>query len=171
MFPAVKSSAGLFSVLGIALLRGRAFLPDEDRPGGTPVAIISHRLWQARYDRNPAAIGARLVFDGKAYTVAGIAPAGFRLSGDVDVFTPLGQNTAPTMQNREMHPGIRVVARLRPGITLDQAQTELALIGRHLAEQYPKSKCVGHSSVGAEPLRQEIVGNVRFAALVAPRLC
>jgi predicted permease len=153
-------SAGLFTVLGIALFRGRAFLPDEDRPGGTPVAIISHRLWQTRYDGNPAAVGARLVFDGKAYTVAGIAPAGFRLSGDVDVFTPLGQNTAPTMQDREMHPGIRVIARLRPGVTLDQAQTELVVIGRHLAEQYPKSNA-GHS-VGAEPLRQEIVGDVRF---------
>jgi len=153
-------SAELFSVLGIPLLRGRAFLPDEDRPGGTPAAIISHRLWQTRYDGSPAAVGARLVFDGKAYTVAGIAPAGFRLSGDVDVFTPLGQNTAPTMQNREMHPGIRVIARLRPGVTLDQARAELVLIGRHLAEQYPKSN-TGHS-VGAEPLRQEIVGDVRF---------
>ena len=153
-------SAGLFSVLGIALLRGRVFLPDEDRPGGTPVAIISHRLWRARYDGNPAAVGARLVFDGKAYTVAGIAPAGFQLLGDVDVFTPIGQNTAPTMQNREMHPDIRVIARLRPGVTLGQAQAELALIGRHLAEQYPKSNA-GHS-VGAEPLRQDIVGDVRF---------
>ena len=153
-------SADLFSVLGITLFRGRAFLPAEDRPGGTPVAIISHRLWQARYDGNPAAVGARLVFDGKAYTVAGIAPAGFRLSGDVDVFTPLGQNTAPTMQNREMHPGIRVVGRLRPGMNLDQAQAELALISRHLAEQYPKSNA-GHS-LGAEPLRQDIVGDVRF---------
>ena len=64
------------------------------------------------------------------------------------------------MQNREMHPGIRVVARLRPGVTLDQAQAELALIGRHLAEQYPKSN--GGHSVGAEPLRQDIVGDVRF---------
>jgi predicted permease len=153
-------SADLFSVLGIALLRGRAFLPDEDHPGGTPVAIISHHLWQARYDGSPTAVGARLVFDGKAYTVAGIAPPGFRLSGYVDVFTPLGQNIAPTMRNREMHPGIRVVARLRSGVTLNQAQAELALIGRHLAEQYPKSNA-GHS-VGAEPLRQDIVGDVRF---------
>jgi hypothetical protein len=92
-------SASLFSVLGVALLRGRAFLPGEDRPGGTPVAIVSYRLWQTRFGGDPGAIGARLVFDGKAYTVVGITPAGFQFSGDADLFTPLGQDTAPTMQN------------------------------------------------------------------------
>ena len=106
-------SAELFSVLGIDLLRGRAFLPEEDRSGGTPVAIISDRLWQRLYGGNPEAIGRQLVFKGQTYTVVGIAPGGFRLPGDVDVFTPLGQNTEPITQNREMHPGIRVVARHR----------------------------------------------------------
>jgi predicted permease len=152
-------SADLFSVLGIDLLRGRAFLPEEDRPGAAPVAIISYRSWQRLYGGNPDAIGQRLVFSGKTYTVVGIAPAGFRLSGEADVFTPLGQNTEPITQNRDMHPGIRVVARLRPGLTLAQAQAELALIGRHLAEQYPKSNA-GHGIV-AQPLQQEVVGGVR----------
>ena len=157
--PGRQITAGLFSVLGIDLLRGRAFLPEEDRPGGPPVAIISYRSWQRLYGGNPDAIGRRLVFSGKAYSVVGIAPAGFRLSGDVDVFTPLGQNTEQITQNREMHPGIRVVARLRRGVTLAQAQVELALIGRHLAEQYPKSNA-GHGIV-AGPLQQEVVGDVR----------
>jgi putative ABC transport system permease protein len=152
-------SAGLFSVLGIDLLRGRAFLPEEDRPGAAPVVNISYRLWQRVYGGNPEAIGRQLVFNGKAYTVVGIVPAGLRLSGDVDVFTPLGQNTEPIMQNREMHPGIRVVARLRPGVALAQAQAELALIGRHLAERYPKSN-EGHGIV-AQPLQQELVRGVR----------
>lgn len=152
-------SADLFSVLGIDLFRGRAFLPDEDRPGATPVAIISYRSWQRLYGGNPDVIGRRLVFSGKAYTIVGIAPAGFQLSGDVDVFTPLGQNTEPITQNRDMHPGIRVVARLRLGVTLAQAQAELSLIARHLAEQYPKSNA-GHGIV-AQPLQQEVVGDVR----------
>ncbi len=152
-------SADLFSVFGIPLTRGRAFLPAEDRPGGTPVAIISYRLWQSRYQGAGDAIGARLVFDGIPYTVVGVAPPQFRLSGDADVFTPLGQNTTPTMQNREMHPGISVIARRRPGVTLAQAQAELAAIARRLAEQYPKSN-VGRS-ISVEPLRQEMVGDVR----------
>jgi predicted permease len=152
-------SADLFSVLGIDLLRGRAFLPEEDRPGATPVVIISYRLWQRLYGGNPDAIGRQLVFGDRSYTVVGIAPAGLRMSGDVDVFTPLGQNTEPLMQNREIHIDIHVVARLRPGVTLAQAQAELTLIGRHLAERYPKSN-EGHS-MGAQPLQQELVRDVR----------
>lgn len=152
-------SADLFSVLGIGLLRGRGFVPDEDHPGGAPVAIISHRLWQTRFGSNPAAIGARLVFDSKAYTVVGIAPAGFQLSGDVDIFTPLGQNTAPWMQDREGHPGIHVIARLRPAVTLVEARAELAMIGRNLAQQYPKSNA-GHS-IMVQPFQQEIAGDIR----------
>src|SRR5579872_1711335 len=151
-------SADLFSVLGINLLRGRPFLPDEDRPGGTPVVIVGDRLSRRLYGGGPEAIGRQLVFKGQAYTVVGVAPGGLRLSGDVDVFTPIGQNTEPIIQNREMHPGIRVVARLRPGVTLAQARAELTLIGRHFAEQYPKSN-EGHGMV-ADPLKQEMVGDV-----------
>jgi predicted permease len=152
-------SVGLFSVLGIGLLHGRGFMPDEDRPRGAPVAIISYRLWQRRFDGDPKAVGARLVFEAKAYTVVGIAPAGFQLSGDVDVFTPLGQNTAPWMQDREGHPGIQAIARLRPGVTLAQAQAELALIGRSLAKQYPKSNA-GHN-FAIQPFQRDVVGDIR----------
>jgi len=152
-------SSGLFPVLGITLLQGRAFLAEEDRPGAAPVAIISYSLWQRRFAGSQSAIGLPLVFDGKSYTVVGIMPAGFRLGGDeVDVFTPLGQNTEPVMRDREAHPGIHVVARLRPGVTLAQAQTELALIGRRLAAQYPKSN-KGRTFI-AQPLRPD-VGDVR----------
>jgi predicted permease len=152
-------SAGLFSVLGVALMRGRAFLPEEDRPGAMPVIVISEGLSRHLYGGTAQAIGRRLVFEGRAYTVVGIAPAGLRLLGDADVFTPLGQNAEPIMQNREIHPGIRVVARLGPGVTLAQAQAELDLIGRHLAERYPKSNA-GHGIV-AKPLLQDLVGDVR----------
>src|SRR5580658_2299507 len=157
--PGREISAGLFSVLGIPLFRGRAFRPEEDRPGGAPAAIISYRLWQSRYGGSPGGIGARLVLDGGTYTVVGVTPPGFRLAGDADVFTPIGQNTAPTIRNREMHPGIRVIARRRPGVTTAQAQAELALFGRRLAEQYPKANA--GRTIGAKALRQEIVGDVR----------
>ena len=147
-------SSELFSVLGVSLSQGRAFLPEEDRLGAAPVIIISHGLWQRRYGGSPAAIGARLVFDGKPHTVVGVAPAGFQLSGEADVFTPLGQNTEPRMQNRKARLGIRVWARLRPAATLAEAQTELALIGRHLADQYPDSNA-GRVFI-ADPLRPNV---------------
>lgn len=152
-------SSGLFSLLGAVPVQGRAFGPAEDRPEGTPVMVISYGLWQRRYAGNPKAIGTPLFFDGKAYTIIGIARAGFRLGGDdADVFTPIGQNTQSFMQNREAHPGIHVWGRLRPGVTLAQAQTELALDGRHLAEEFPKSN-KGRTFV-AEPLRPD-VGDIR----------
>jgi predicted permease len=158
-FSGREISSELFSVLGINLVRGRAFLPEEDRPGASPVAIISYRLWQDRYGGDPGAIGRQLVFNGKPYTIVGIAPTGLQVLEDTDVLTALGQNTEPIMQNRDMHPGIRVLARLRPGVTLAQAQAEVALIGRHLAERYPKSN-EGHT-ITAELLQQQLVGDVR----------
>jgi predicted permease len=155
----IEISSELFAMLGVPLFRGRAFLPEEDRLGGAPVAIISYVMWQRRFGGSPAAIGMRLVFEGKAYTIVGIAPAGFRLADeDTDVFTPLAQNTEPRMQRRGAHPGIRVWARLEPRRTLAQAQAELALIGRHLELQYPESN-KGRTFV-AEPLRPD-VGDVQ----------
>jgi predicted permease len=148
----------LFSVLGIPLVRGRAFLPDDDRLGAARVVIISDRLWQRRFDRSSAAVGLPLMLDGRSYTVVGIALAGFQLDGEAELFTPLGQNRAPRMQMREAR-FLHVLARLRPGVTMNEAQTELALIGHRLAEHYPKS----NAGVGllALPLRQELVGDVR----------
>src|SRR5437588_185465 len=151
-------SSQLFSVLGVPLLRGRAFLPEEDHAGAAPVVILGYSFWQRRFAGNARAVGLSLVLDGKSYTVVGIAPPRFRLDGDEpDAFTPLGQNTEGYMRKRQPHP-IGVVARLRPGAALAQASAELALIGRHLAEQYPDSNA-GRSFV-ALPLRPD-VGDVR----------
>lgn len=153
-----KISADLFSTLGIVPLYGRAFRPNEDQPGTAPVVIISYGLWQRDFGGDPAAIGKSLIFEGAPYAVVGVAPPGFQLSGEADVFTPLEQATDPRMQNREAH-FIHVFARLRPGVALPEAQAELTLIGRHLAEQYPKSNA--GLSMLAHPLQQELVGDVR----------
>src|SRR5207249_2498268 len=90
-------SAELFSVLGVPVLRGRAFRSEEDRPGAPAVAIISDGLWQRRYGGEWGAIGRPLVFEGKPYTIVGIAPQRFELAGAVDVWTPLGQNPEARM--------------------------------------------------------------------------
>jgi len=148
-------SSGIFEILGVKFKHGRGFLPEEDRLGSAPVAIISDGLWQRRFGGHADAIGKALVYDEKTYSVVGIAPPGFRLNGDeADVFTPLGQDASPVLQNRERHAGINVVARLQPEATLSQARNELALTGLHLAAQYPKSNA-GRTFV-AEPLRPEV---------------
>ena len=135
----VEVSNNLLPVLGVSVGHGRAFLAEEDRPAAVPVAIISHSLWQRRFGASLSAIDSEIVFDGKPYTIIGVLPAGFRLADDeFDVWTPIGQDTSPRLQNRGIH-GFRVWARLRPGATLAQASSELAIVGRHLEEQYPKT--------------------------------
>src|SRR5579872_2591622 len=151
-------SSDLFSVLGVPLVKGRSFVAAEDHVGAAPVAIISTRLWQRRYGANPNAVGMSLSYDGKAYTVVGVAPPGLQLDGDADVFTPLGQRTEPRMSWRTAH-FIHVTARLRSGVTLSQAQAELALMSQHLAKQYPDSNA-GISWV-PHTLRSELVKDVR----------
>ncbi|HTW59017.1 MAG TPA: ABC transporter permease [Terriglobales bacterium] len=150
-------SAGLFSVLRVSLVKGRSFLPEDDHVGSAPVAIISTHLWQRRYGANPEAVGAPLNYDGKVYTVVGIAPPGLRLDGDADVFTPLGQRTEPRMRIRAAH-FLHVVARLGQGTSLAQAQTELALLSQRLAKQYPDD--VGITQVPML-LQNELVRDVR----------
>ena len=152
-------SAELFSALGISPAQGRAFRPDEDRPGAPPVAMISYGLWQRDFGGDSAAIGKSLVYDGKPYTVVGIAPTGFQLDGDADVFTPLEQRQTsdPRMQNRAAR-FLRVMARLRSGSGLAEARTELALIARHLSAEYPKSNA--GLSINIYPLQKELVGDV-----------
>ncbi|PYV17219.1 MAG: ABC transporter permease [Acidobacteria bacterium] len=120
------------------------------------MAIVSYSLWQHHYGGSPAAIGEPLVLEGKPYTVVGIAPAGFRLSDvEPDVLTLIGQDTSLVMRLRDAHPGIEVWARLRPGATQAEAQTELALMGLRLAAEYPKTNA-GRGFV-AQPLRHELV--------------
>ncbi|HXU20964.1 MAG TPA: ABC transporter permease [Verrucomicrobiae bacterium] len=150
-------SAELFPILGVVPSCGRGFRSDEDRPGASPVVIISYDLWQRRFASDRAALGKKLIFDGKTYQIVGVAPPGFQLSGEADAFTPLGQSTDPRMQNPAGR-FIQVLGRLAPGVTLNQTQAELTLISRHLAEEYPKSNA--GLSMRIHPLLQEVVNDV-----------
>ncbi len=152
-------SSNLFSVLRAPLAYGRAFLPEEDRIGAGPVMILGYSFWQHHFGGSIEALGRSVVLDQKRYTVVGIAPARFRLYGDeADVYTPLGQDASGYLQMREAQP-THVVGRLRPGATLAQAQDEVGLIGRHLAEQYADTNA--GRSLEVAPLRPEEVEDVR----------
>ncbi len=150
-------SASLFQAFGVRLAMGRAFLPEEDKPNATPVAIISYKLWRERFGGAAEAAGAHVVLDGTSFTVVGIAPASFGLEGDADVYTPLGQVQLPRMSNRAAR-FIHVVARLAPGVSMQKAQSELALIGRRLADQFPQFNA-GFVLL-PHPLTQDVVGDV-----------
>jgi predicted permease len=171
----LELSAGLFSVLGVRMSQGRAFLPEEDRAGGSQVAIISYGFWQRRFGGSPAALGMKLNYGGQLRTVVGIAPAGFRLFGfEADLFTPLGQDRSPILLNREAH-SMAVVARLRTGRTLAQANSELAVIGRQLEAKYPKAnhgrtffaEPLQPNAGGAQPALWILLGAVTLVLLIA----
>jgi predicted permease len=159
----VYVSSSLLALLGVNVALGRGLLPDEDKAGAQPVALISDRLWHRRFGASREVLGAHLVFDGQPYTIVGITPAGFRLDDtEFDVVTPIGQNTSPIMQRRRAH-GFQAWARFRPGATMAQAQTELSVVGHRLAEQYPDSN-KGRTFI-AEVLKPD-VGDARSTLLL-----
>lgn len=151
-------SANLFSVVGVPVFMGRSFLPEEDRRGAPPVAILGYGFWQRHFGGQATALGSSIQMDLKRYTVVGIMPESVRLYGEeADVYTPVGQDTAPYLQNRMAHP-MHVIGRLRPEKTLGEAQAELTLIGKQLADAF-KDTNAGRS-FNVEPLRPE-TGDVR----------
>ncbi len=151
-------SAELLSILGVVPSGGRGFRSGEDRLGAPPVVMISYGRWQRRFASDPSAIGNKLIFDGKTYEIIGVVPPGFDLSGEADVFTLLGQSTDPRMQNREARL-VQVIGRLHAGVSLNQAQDELTLLSRHLAEEYPRLD--GGLGMRVHPLLNELVSDVR----------
>src|SRR5205085_5165155 len=150
------------SILGVNVIRGRAFTAADNHIGAAPVAIISYGLWQRFFSGQNSAIGQQITFDGKPYQVIGIAPAGFHLEGntgllggDPDILLPIGQDTAPFFQRRDRH-GVQVWTHVRPGVTLAQVRAEIDAIGRQLSQQYPASN-QGRTFV-ADPLQPNVDG-------------
>jgi len=150
-------SAGFFSTLEVSLALGREFSPQEDQPSGSPVVVISNRLWKDRFASSPDVLGTLVTLDGIGHTIIGVLPAGFHFEGDVDVYTPLGQGDPLLLNNRAIHPGILAIARLRPGVTISQAQAEMSTIQNGLDQLYPDAdRDLGTDVI---PLKRQIVGN------------
>ncbi len=123
---AAFATSNLFPMLGIHPIIGSAFTPDEDKPASAPVILLSYRLWQNKFGSDPSVLGRTVVLDGKGYTLAGVLPAGFPLSLQADVWMPVGQYQ-DDLTGRLHHP-YSAIARLKPGVTVAQAQTELATL-------------------------------------------
>jgi predicted permease len=152
-----RVSSDFFSILKVPPGIGRVFRPDEDQPGAAPVAVIGDSLFRRRFAANPAIIGTTITFDGRPTLVIGVMPPGFQIDGEVDIYTPIASALEPRLQLRRAR-FLRVIARLRPGATLPQAQTELALFAGNLAKLNPDSNArVGFT---ARRLQQDIVGDI-----------
>ncbi len=161
--PAELVSAELFPILGVQPVAGRAFRPEEDRPGHNGYALLSHRLWGRRFGADAGIVGKTIQLNGRNCTVLGVLPAGFSiLHPETEVWLPLGLN--PNNPRTAGMRGLDVIARLRPGVTVEQARAELDRIGAEMERSNPALDTGWRPS--AFPLRQEIVGKARQALLV-----
>jgi putative ABC transport system permease protein len=158
------ASANFFPLMGVNPIYGHTFFPDEDRPGGPPVALLSYGFWQRQFGGSPDAIGKNLTLDNQSYSVVGILPANFQFFQPVDVMIPIATWAKALPDDRSWHPGLTAIARLKPNVTIDQANTEISLIAKRLEQQYP----IYDTNVGAGvvPLHDQMVQNVRPALLV-----
>jgi predicted permease len=150
-------SLGFFSTLGVELALGREFTPQEDRHGGAPAAVISNRLWQERFGGSHEVLGKTVTVDGVNYSIVGVAPPGFRLQDEADVYTPLGQLDPLILNNRGTHDGIFTLARLKPGVSVAQGQAEMSAIQNALDRLYADDN--RDLGIYVEPLNYAIVGD------------
>jgi predicted permease len=150
-------SLGFFRTLGVELALGREFTPQEDQHGGTPAAVISNHLWRERFAGSREVLGKTVTVDGVNYSIVGVAPPGFRLQEEADVYTPLGQLDPIILNDRGSHDGIFTFARLKPGVSVSQAQAEMSTIQNRLDRLYANDN--RDLGIYLEPLKQAIVGD------------
>ena len=157
-------SANLLPMLGVNPVLGRTFTGAEDKAGGEPVALLSYSLWQTRFGGSQSVVGERVLLDGRPCSVVGVLPASFRLFQPADVYVPLGPFLATQPPDRGWHPGIQPIARLKPGVSLQQAQTEVSGIAARLEQAYPETNTrIGMAVTRAQDL---MVQGVRTALLM-----
>src|SRR5829696_4220593 len=156
-------SAGFFSGLGIKPLPGRDFLAEEDRPGANPAVIISHGFWTRRFGNDPGIIGKQITLNNQGYTVVGVTPQGFQFGTDADVTIPIGLS-AERFKARGADPGVNVVARLKPNVSQEQAETETNVIYARLEQQYPQSNTGRRAYLTS--VHENFVGDVRQPLLI-----
>lgn len=163
--PSQNATANLFSLLGVSPEAGRTFSAEEDRAGAAGVVLISHGLWERRFGSSREALGRAITLDDQPYTIIGVLPAGYQVLQQIpDIVLPF-EPWAKTLPNdRAWHPGILPVARLKRGVSLDQARTEMTLIAKRLEKQYP----IYNTGTGSyvNPIQEQVVENVRPALLV-----
>jgi len=168
---ALRTQSSLLTMFGAKALLGRTLLPEEDKPGKPPVAILTNRAWERLFNADPAIVGKGITLDGNPYTVAGVLQRGFLLNAEVmpsegpmdkvDVILPLplGADAA----QRRGDENYNIVVRLKPGVSVQQAQADIDIIAGRIREKDKRDASFGMDVVG---LQEQVVGDVRRALLV-----
>jgi predicted permease len=157
----LRVTENIFRALGVSPARGRAFLPEEDRPGGARVVVISDGLWRSRYGADLGVVGREVTMNGQPYTVVGVMPAGFAFDPAADVWTPL--QTSP--ETKELGNSYAMFGRLRPGVTLEQAQADMdRVLGLYQEETARTGAQIDRGILGS--YREWLTGGVKTNLLV-----
>ena len=156
-------TADLFPMLGVKPELGRWFQPADDSPGANKVVMLNHGLWQQRYGGERNIIGRELLLNGEKFTVIGVMPAGFQfMNSNVRLWVPIAL-TPQELANRGTH-YLNVLARMKPDVTVDEANADIKTIQQRIAHDHPNE--AGRLTAYVIPLRQEFTGDVRKPLLV-----
>jgi predicted permease len=161
-------SSDFFSTVGVNPVLGRDFAPGEDEIGAAPLALISAGFWKRKFGSSPDVLGKSLTLDGKNYTIVGVVPANFdlflRSLQVAEIYVPIGQWNNPMLPKRGAGLGFHGIARLKPGVSIEQARADMSEVTRNLTAAYPDDdKGVGASLI---PLKQDMLGDVQPILLV-----
>ena len=163
-------TSDLFPLLGVAPMLGRTFLPDDDKPSETGrVVVLSQSLFQKRFNSDPSILNQTITLSGVTFTVVGVMPAGFEFpiqNDPVELWTTIAGDAAgkqPVTAQRGAH-FLQVVGRLKPGVSVDQAQAEFTAIAARLEQQYPDTNT--HRSLRVDSALSALVGDVRPTLLI-----
>jgi predicted permease len=167
----METSSNLFHILGAKPMLGRLLLPEDDKPGKAPVVVLSARLWKRRFSSDPNIVGKGITLNGNPFTVAGVLNPTFMVNAEVmpaegpmdkvDIFAPLP--LGPDAVNRRGDENYNLLARLKPGVSVSQAQADIDIIATRIREKDKRDRTFGMTVIG---LQEQVVGDVRRALLV-----
>lgn len=157
-------ASSFFAVMGATPAMGRTFLPDDDVVGKASVVVLSYGLWARHFGSDPQILGKSMTLDGQSYRVVGVMQNGFQFPRGVDLWLPSEFDADALSPGARGAHYLRVIARLKPGVSLDKAQAEMVAISKRLEQQYPRTNTGWTSRLLS--LNEATVGNVRPALLI-----
>ena len=159
----IRVSADYFRVFGAPMAIGRTFSAEEDRPGGAAIALISNGLWWSKFGGDPAIVNRTIDLGGEPFTVIGVLGPRFTSDPKSDIWLPL----KPDPNSVDQGHYLRATARLKPGITIAQAQAAMKLAAEQFNRKFPNSPVMGPGvTFTAIPLKDSVIGDVRFGLLL-----
>jgi len=156
-------TGNFFQALGVTPALGRGFSLDNEKPGNDQVAVLSHELWQRRFAGDPGIVNKRINLDSKSFEVIGIMPKDLTFPQTADLWVPLNFDASEEMKVRAAH-FLRPIGRLKPGVTVAQAQADTDAIAAQLAQQFPQSNTGWNLRL--EPLRERLIGNSKTSLFI-----